>query len=166
MIGFAIRSARIFGHHDVDESFTFVELRQDDLQVAAAVRRQVFHFQQLTRERFAFGAHFNAQGVVIESGEPQFVFHPQFAAADIPCLYFHRGDDLLVFAQARPRRLVGENQTIETEVVVVRVVAIIAAEFVPHRAVIVAGLNPVVAPFPHVVALDTVVLVKNILIFS
>jgi hypothetical protein len=40
-------------------------------------------------------------------------------------------------------------------------VAIIAAEFVPHRAVFVAGLNPVVAPFPHVVALDAVMLVED-----
>ena len=106
------------------------------------------------------------QGIVVKGGEPQLVFYFQFATFQILRVDFYRCNDLLVLLQTRARRLVRVNQTIKAEVVVIRVVAVIAAKFVPHVAIVVFRLNTVIAPFPDVVPLNAVVLVKDILIFG
>ena len=75
MPGFAVAGAGIFGHHNVEERFTGVQLRQRNMQWRFAVWRNVAQFNLLRRERFAFGAHIYVQGVIIKRGKPQFIFY-------------------------------------------------------------------------------------------
>ena len=164
MPGFAVAGAGIFGHRNVEERFAGVQLRQRDLQGGFAVRRNVAQFNLLRRERFTFGAHLCVQGVVIKRGKPQFIFDFQLAASQIPRVDFYRRDNLFVLFQARSRRLIGIDQTIKTEVIVVGIVAVVAAEFIPDIAVVILRLDPVVAPFPDIMSLNAIVLIEDVLV--
>ncbi len=60
----------------------------------------------------------------------------QLAVSQIQRVDFYRRDNLFVLFQARSRRLIGIDQTIKTEVIVVGIVAVVAAEFIPDVAVV------------------------------
>lgn len=85
------------------------------------------------------------QGVVIKRGKPQFIFDFQLAVSQIQRVDFYLRDNLFVLFQARSRRLIGIDQTIKTEVIVVGIVAVVAAEFIPDVAVVI--LRPI--PWSH-----------------
>ena len=76
---------------------------------------------------------------------------------------FYRRDNLFVLFQARSRRLIGIDQTIKTEVIVVGIVAVVAAEFIPDIAVVILRLDSVVAPLPNIMSLNTIVLIEDVL---
>lgn len=118
-------------------------------------------FNPLRGERFSFGPHFNLQGVVVKRGEPQLICDTQFTARQVLRVDLHWGDHLLILFQTRSRCLIGVNQAVEAEVVVIRVVAVVTAKFIPDVAVIIFCLNAMVAPFPDIVSLNAIVLVKT-----
>ena len=163
--GVAVASAGIFGHRNVEKRFAGVQLRQRDVQGGFAVRRNVAQLNLLRRERFTFGAHVYVQGVVIKRGKPQFIFDFQFAAIQIQRVNFYRRDNLFVLFQTRPRCLIGIDQTIKTEVIVVGIVAVIAAEFIPDVAVVILRLDPVITPLPDIMPLNAIVLIEDVLVF-
>ena len=108
----------------VEKRFTSVQLRQRDLQ-GASLFGNVAQFNLLRRERSPF-AHLCVQGVVIQRGKPVY-FRLSTRASQIQRVDFYRRDNLFVLFQARPRRLIGIDQTIKT-VIVVGIVAVVAAE--------------------------------------
>lgn len=61
--------------------------------------------------------------------------------------------------------MIGINQAIKAEVVVVRVVAVVTAIVVPDVTVFIFGLNPVIAPLPDIVSLNAIMLIEDVLIF-
>lgn len=115
---------------------------------------------------FAFGADISGDGDVIDIAEPETVLNHKAAFGGVNGADFHRCDNLLVLFQAGTWCLVWEDQAIHTEVVVVRVVAVVAAVFVERLAVFVACQNTVVTPFPDEVTLNAVMLVEHVLVFG
>src|SRR5699024_11239367 len=68
------------------------------------------------------------------------------------------------FPTRRSSDLIGIDQTIKTEVIVVGIVAVVAAEFIPDIAVVVLCLDPVVAPLPDIMTLNAIVLIEDVLV--
>ncbi|MNC37154.1 hypothetical protein D3C75_857090 [compost metagenome] len=85
--------------------------------------------QRLLREDFAVNLISHTEFNITQRAIPVAVFHLQNVGLR-SLKNVHRAKHLFVFAQTRPRTLIGVNQTIHAEVIVVRVIAIIATVLV------------------------------------